>query len=353
MARRIATDTDRMKEGQQFNNPSPLQVVQDRLEMLDIEQDENLGQHFLIDEQALKAMVNEATRYSAVIEVGAGVGQLTERLAQVSPQVIAIEIDQRFEPVLAELQTKYPHLSVVYADALACGLERRIRDLQSQEMEVQIIANLPYHITEPFMQRIAALGIPVSLMVGERFSQAATRQNPHSPEYTSLSLLCQSFFDVEIVERVPREAFLPEPRTESSIVRFTPKREAGIPVSKMDFIVQRLFLTANKSPLLKNVIKEALIAFSQEAEKTARTKTESHRYDRRKVKQDLRRTVVLFNAAGGLEDEEPERGLVLSQNQAREIIAQLGIPDAILEKPFSQLNNIDIRNLVIGLSNLR
>lgn len=343
--------SDEPTRDRKTSHPSTEYVVATRMQQLDIEQNEDLGQHFLIDEKAIQKIVAEATRYSTVIEIGPGVGQLTERLAQVAPKVIAIEIDERYAPVLAELEQQYPNLSIVYADALACGLEKRIRELQSQDEEVQIIANLPYHITEPFMKKVATLGISVSIMVGERFATAASRQNPSSPEYTALSLLTQSFFDVEVVAQVPREAFVPEPRTQSALLRLTPKSEGGAMVGKCDFIAQRLFLTANKSPLVKNVIKEALIAYSQATVKAGKSKAEVHRSLRRQVRQDLRRTVMIYNASRQLDEQEDEHQ-IMSQNQARQVIDQLSIPNTILEKPFSQLNNVEIRQLVLALSTL-
>ncbi len=239
-----------------------LRAVEQRLRTLDIEQNEKLGQHFLIDDFSLGSMAGEVEAGANVIEVGAGVGQLTELLAQRADQVAAIEIDRRFEEVLLELQLQYPNLEVIYGDALTVKLGQLVRKLEAGEHTVQIIANLPYHITEPFMHQTAGLNVPMSLMVGERFAQAAMAEDPHSPAYSSLSLLSQSFFEIERVLEVPREAFLPEPRTESAIMRFTPKSE-GKHLSRQDFVCQRLFLTANKSPLIKNVIKEALVAYSE------------------------------------------------------------------------------------------
>ncbi len=324
-------------------------IVEERLSALDIEQNEKLGQHFLIDDNTLNKMAQEVESGANVIEIGAGVGQLTELLALHANKVTSIEIDRRYEEVLRQLQERCPNVEIVYGDALSIKLGHLVHKLEAGEHTVQIVANLPYHITEPFMHLVAELRIPMSLMVGEKFAQASLAGDPNDPNFTTLSMLCQSFFEIDRVLDVPREAFLPEPRTKSAIMRFTPKGEAK-QLSRADFVTQQLFISMNKSPLVKNVIKEALIKYSEVSLYGTRTKTESSRFSRRTTKQELRQTLKQYQF--GTDDEESgdisdEAGM--TQNQARGIIQKLGAPDSILGKPFSQLNNSEIRVLAMSL----
>lgn len=329
------------------------QIVEERLSALDIEQNEKLGQHFLIDDYTLNKMAQEVESGANVIEIGAGVGQLTELLAEQADRVTSIEIDRRYEGVLVQLQERCPNVEIVYGDALSIKLGHLVRKLEAGEHTVQIVANLPYHITEPFMHLAAELRIPMSLMVGEKFAQASFAEDPNDPNFTALSMLSQSFFEIDRVLDVPREAFLPEPRTKSAIMRFTPKGEAK-QLSRADFVTQQLFITMNKSPLVKNVIKEALIKYSEVSLYGTRTKTESSRVSRRTAKQELRQILHQYQL-GTINDETEDSsdGAGMTQNQARGIIQNLGVPDSILGKPFSQLNNSEIRTLASCLQGTR
>lgn len=337
-------------EHSQGHGSTALRVVEQRIQFLEIDQNEKLGQHFLIDDYSLSRMAQEVEPGANVIEVGAGVGQLTELLTQQADRVISIEIDRRYEAVLQQIQTQHPGLEIVYGDVLSTKLDTLVRKLESGEHNVQIVANLPYHITEPFMQQASRLHIPMSLMVGEKFAQTAVIENPNEPFYSSLSLLSQSFYEVERILDVPREAFIPEPRTKSAIMRFTPKGNVKH-LSRQDFISQRLFLTINKSPLVKNVIKESLIAYSEVSRYGTRTKTESSRLSRRTTKQELKTLLHQYQFGIGSErdDNNNANEIGLTQNQARDIIGNMGISESILNKPFSQLNNSEIRILVLCL----
>jgi len=328
-------------------------IVEERLSALDIEQNEKLGQHFLIDDRALNRMAQEVESGANVIEIGTGVGQLTELLAQQADKVTSVEIDRRYEEVLVQLQERYPNLEIIYGDVLSIKLGQLLQKLGAGEHTVQIVANLPYHITEPFMHLAAELRIPMSLMVGEKFAQASFAEDPKDPNFTTLSMISQSFFEIDRVLDVPRKAFLPEPRTKSAIMRFTPKGEAK-QLSRADFITQQLFITMNKSPLVKNVIKEALIKYSEVSQYGTRTKTESSRVSRRTTKQELKQILQRFQFGIDNDGEETESDEIgMTQNQARGIIQNLGIPDSILGKPFSQLNNSEIKILALCLQGTR
>ena len=117
--------------------PSVGEVVEARLETLGIRPNESLGQHFLVDDAAVEILANSVSPGNKVIEIGAGIGQLTEALSKKAEKVVAIEIDRRYEPVLSELTNEYPNLKVVYGDVLALKLQ----DYIDKKEDAQVIAS--------------------------------------------------------------------------------------------------------------------------------------------------------------------------------------------------------------------
>lgn len=316
------------------------------LDSAGISANEKLGQHFLVDQKIVDLIAQEAQPDTVVIEVGAGVGQLTEALAQRANSVVSYEIDRRFSPILDALQEKTDNLEIVYADVLGANLAKTVRKAKG---EAQIIANLPYHITEPFMHLASSLGVPMTLMVGRNFSEAVSISDPESLRFTTLTMLAQAFFEIYHVTEVPRESFDPEPRTESDVIRFVPKGEARY-LSREDFLVQQLFLTQHKSPPVINVLKEAIIKHDEESSYGTKDKKETRRQSRRAVKQELRQLLSHLQNGAISDMEEVDTGSVMSQSKALEIIHRMQIPDQILNKPFSRLNNSEVRVLANCLS---
>jgi len=313
--------------------PNLQDVIKERLDDLDIVPNEYLGQHFLVDEIVLSQIANMATG-SNVIEVGAGVGQLTEKLAETADSVVSIEIDRRFEPILERIQLGHTNLEVIYGNALK-ELPIIMKDLEKQrDLELQLIANLPYHITEPFMQMMARYKVDMVLLVGERFARAALNNNTDSLLYTKNSFLINTFYEVRSLAEVPRKSFYPEPRTKSRVIELIYKDAKQLSV--FDYLARSLFLTAKKSPLVKNVLKNALTKYENIGGGLL-SKKEANRKTRRSNRQRLagiyRRNVGVVTETG------------FTQNMARGRINRIGIPKSILEKPFSQLNNDEIRML--------
>lgn len=278
--------------------------VFERLKRAGVYPNENLGQHFLIDDAAIGVLTSSVTPGNTVIEVGAGVGQLTESLASVAGKIIAIEIDRRYKEILDQVTTGHSNVEVIYGDAIALkwpDFFPKRKDLSG----VQIVSNLPYHISEPFLHVI--MGLPLesaTLIVGQRLARSMQVQSEEHPDFGKLSLLAQTFFDIDLVAQINKDKFFPVPRTDSTIIILIPKEETKLRVDKRAFILQKLFLTTRRNPLVKNSIKEGLVEFSQ-----------------------------------------------LTQNQARLIIENMSIPREILDKPFEQLNNNELRVLSKVLRN--
>ena len=292
-------------------------TVMSRLEEFRIRANQKLGQHFLMDEEVLSKIASEVKKQAVVIEIGPGIGQLTEALLDSAKEVIAIEIDYRFISLLEVIHRQAPNLRIINADALQINLARIMEKQHKQRRKVQIIANLPYQITEPFLHRVAGLPVErVSLLVGKRFAQAATTINPNSTHFTNLSLLVNAFFEAEYLLDVPKNAFFPPPKTESAVIRLIPLSHQAKALGPNKFVIQYLFKTRETSPLIKNALKEGIITFSKEI---------------------IEKNIKVQN---------------LTQKQSKKIIAKLDLPDTILHKTFSQLNNREVQILAQKMDQL-
>lgn len=323
----------------------------DRMQKYEINPNENLGQHFLLNSNAIESLTQYVIPGNTVIEVGAGIGQVTEELAKKSTKLIAIEIDTRFQPLLTDISKKHDNTKIIFEDVLDTNFSDYF--LKNSDTQVQIIASLPYHITEPFLQKVTNHPFEsITLVVGKQLSKTVTAESEESIDFTKLSLLAQTFYDVEKVLDLSRNDFYPAPRTESAIIRLTPTDEKENRTNKRMHILKKLFSTARKSPLVKNVIKESLIDFAKISQIGTLSKRELHQKVRSSTRADLKQLVFEYNQNHTFEtiDKPSKKGPVeLTQNQARELISQMGISEEILNKPFSQLNNQEIRELSLGL----
>ncbi len=304
---------------------------------------EGIGQNFLIDDGYLSAMASRVSQGSTVIEVGSGPGNLTELLAQRAGKVIGLEIDTQFRPLLDRVQAKYKNVEIVYTDAVR-SISKYTGGFHPFS-DVQIVANLPFHITEPFLTKTIGLGVSdISLLLGDKAAEEIAA-SPESWSFGKLSLLAQTFYDISIVTSVPRQAFYPQPPTDSSIVVFYPKNKRELNSSRSNAIFARLFQNANKNGLVINEIKQALV--EQGSGYGTLDKHESHQRDRANVKRELRnmRDTGDSNNSGG----DRRSNLVLSQSHALDMISRMGISDLTLRKPFNRFDNQEIRELTIAV----
>jgi 16S rRNA (adenine1518-N6/adenine1519-N6)-dimethyltransferase len=190
-------------------------VVRDLLRRHGLAADTSLGQHFLIDRATLTAIVGAAdlTQRDEVWEVGPGLGTLTVELARRAGRVIAIELDRRLLPVLAETLAPWPHAEVRHADALRV-------DFATAAPGAAFVANLPYQVGTAVLSRVLSCGrfaravVLVQKEVAERLVATAG-----SPAYGSLSLWVAHHARARIVRSVPAGAFLPPPKVTSAVVR--------------------------------------------------------------------------------------------------------------------------------------
>ena len=181
-----------------------------------------LGQNFLLDPLVLDRIVDAAqiSHDIGVIEIGPGIGALTEKLAEKAKQVIAVEIDKRLIPILEKLFQNQIHVTIVQGDALKVDMMDLVHQFEHVN-EIYVVANLPYYITSPLLIHLLKKRFPFKRIVVMIQKEVADRltAKPGTKDYGSLSVIAQYFSNVEQVFSVPRHVFIPRPNVDSSVVR--------------------------------------------------------------------------------------------------------------------------------------
>lgn len=189
----------------------------------------SLGQNFLTEPNILRNIVAAANlnEESHIIEVGPGIGALTEHLARTGGEVLAFEIDQRLIPVLEETLAPYDNVTVVNQDILEVDLKQVTEAIFGGDYPLSVVANLPYYITTPIMMHFIELAINVVEMVVMMQKEVAERitAKPGTKAYGSLSIAVQYYMETEIAFIVPKTAFVPQPNIDSAILRLNRRSE--------------------------------------------------------------------------------------------------------------------------------
>ncbi|KRL01801.1 16S rRNA (adenine(1518)-N(6)/adenine(1519)-N(6))-dimethyltransferase RsmA [Liquorilactobacillus capillatus] len=187
----------------------------------------SLGQNFLTDTNILRKIVAaaEVTTADDVIEIGPGIGALTEQLAKKAHRVLALELDERLIPVLAETLAPYPNVQVIRQDVLKANLKKLLTSYFDGQHPVKIVANLPYYITSPIILYLLETGIDFKAIVVMMQKEVAERLGAHpgTKSYGSLTVRVQYQMDVKVPFVVPKTVFVPQPKIDSAIVALTPK----------------------------------------------------------------------------------------------------------------------------------
>lgn len=220
----------------------------------------SLGQNFLIDANVIhkvldKAEINEDT---AVIEVGPGIGSLTEQIAKRAGRAVAYEIDQRLIPVLNDTLAPYDNVTVINEDILKADINAVIEEELQEFKEIVVIANLPYYITTPILMNFLMQKLPIDRYyvmmqkeVGERISA-----NPNTKAYGSLSIAIDYYTDAKTVQNVPKAVFMPAPNVDSIIVEMKTRKEPKVTVEDEDmfFRLTRGAFVQRRKTILNNYL---------------------------------------------------------------------------------------------------
>ena len=236
------------------------------LKTYDLRARKGYGQNFLVDVSVVARCAEAAHCEQAVIEIGPGLGALTEQLALRSQHVRAYEVDERLLPVLADTLQDYKNVEIILQDFLTCDIAASVQELKARYGAVSVAANLPYYITTPVLfslfekgQEIEWITVMVQKEVADRFAAPV-----NSPDYGTLSVESQYLYEVERLFNVPRTAFNPAPKVDSAIVRFhrRPETPEGEELTAYFDLVKACFKQRRKT--IYNNLKEYL----QDAERT-------------------------------------------------------------------------------------
>lgn len=200
----------------------------------------SLGQNFLVDPNVLHNIVSQAdiTKETGIIEVGPGIGALTEHLARQAGKVVAFEIDQRLLPVLEDTMAPYPNVTVLHQDVLKADLHHVIEEQFADYEQIAVVANLPYYITTPIIMKFLMERVRVSQLVIMMQKEVADRITaiPGTKAYGSLSIAVQYYMNTDIAMIVPKTVFIPQPNVDSAVLRLTRRKEPFPDVTDEDFL---------------------------------------------------------------------------------------------------------------------
>ncbi|KAA0543724.1 16S rRNA (adenine(1518)-N(6)/adenine(1519)-N(6))-dimethyltransferase RsmA [Bacillus sp. BGMRC 2118] len=219
----------------------------------------SLGQNFLVDTNILQNIVDHAnlTENSCVIEIGPGIGALTEQIAKQAKKVVAFEIDQRLLPILEDTLSPYPNVKIIHQDVLKANVKEVMNEEFNGFEDVMVVANLPYYVTTPILMKLLEERLPLRGIVVMLQKEVADRMaaSPNSKEYGSLSIAVQYYTEAKTVMIVPKTVFVPQPNVDSAVIRLTKRQEPAVKVKDEDFFfeVVRASFAQRRKTILNNL----------------------------------------------------------------------------------------------------
>lgn len=193
-----------------------------------------LGQNFLIDGHVLEKIINAAGvgKEDMVLEIGPGIGTMTQYLAENAGKVVAVEIDKNLIPILQETLSGYENVTVINEDILKVDI-KALAEEYNQGRPIKVVANLPYYITTPIIMGLFESGVPIDNITVMVQKEVADRMQsgPGTKDYGALSLAVQYYAKPYIVANVPPNCFIPRPNVGSAVIRLTRHEEPPVKVT--------------------------------------------------------------------------------------------------------------------------
>lgn len=234
------------------------------MEKFDLHTKKVFGQNFLTEPSIVRKIAEACNlgEQSVAIEIGPGIGALSEQLALRAGKVVAFEIDERLKEVLAYSMQEYTNFEVRFQDFLSINVKEVVDELHKEHQDVLVAANLPYYITTPLLFHIFESGAEINRIVVMMQKEVADRFSacPNSKDYNALSIITQYLYEVRQVMKVPRSVFEPKPNVDSAVVEFKKReqiaevknREAFFSVVKACFDQRRKTMLNNYGKFLGN-----------------------------------------------------------------------------------------------------
>ena len=227
------------------------------------------GQNFLIDTHVLEKIISSAgvTKEDCVLEIGPGIGTMTQYLAENARQVVAVEIDKNLIPILGETLAGYDNVTVINEDILKVDI-KEIAEKYNDGRPIKVVANLPYYITTPIIMGLFESGVPIDNITVMVQKEVADRmqEGPGSKDYGALSLAVQYYAEPEIVAIVPPNCFIPRPNVGSAVIRLTRHKEMPVTVKDAEhmFRIIRASFNQRRKTLQNGLNNSPEIPYSKE-----------------------------------------------------------------------------------------
>ena len=227
------------------------------------------GQNFLIDTHVLEKIISAAgiTKNDCVLEIGPGIGTMTQYLAESAGQVIAVEIDTNLLPILADTLKDYSNVKVINQDILKVDINELVKEYNNGR-PIKVVANLPYYITTPIIMGLFESNVPIDNITVMVQKEVADRMQvgPGSKDYGALSLAVQYYASPYIVANVPPNCFIPRPNVGSAVIRLTRYQEPPVQVKdpKLMFKLIRASFNQRRKTLQNGLNNSPEISFSKE-----------------------------------------------------------------------------------------
>ena len=227
------------------------------------------GQNFLIDEHVLDKIIAAAgiTKEDFVLEIGPGIGTMTQYLAEAAREVAAVEIDRNLIPILQETLAEYDNVTIINKDVLKLDIAELAREKNGGQ-PIKVVANLPYYITTPIIMSLFESGVPLSSITVMVQKEVALRMQaqPGTKDYGALSLAVQYYAEPYLAANVPQNCFIPRPNVGSAVIRLTRYAEppVGVKDEKLMFRLIRASFNQRRKTLLNGLKNSPELSFSRE-----------------------------------------------------------------------------------------
>lgn len=227
------------------------------------------GQNFLIDTHVLEKIVRTAdiSKDDFVLEIGPGIGSLTQYLCESAREVVAVEIDKRLIPILEDTLSAYDNITILNEDILKFDIEGLVKNYNNNR-PIKVVANLPYYITTPIIMDLFEKHIPlagVTIMI-QREVADRIQARPGTKEYGALSLAVQYYAKPYIAANVPPNCFMPRPKVGSAVINLTPHTESPYQIKDeaLLFSLIRASFNQRRKTLVNGIYNFEGLSFSKE-----------------------------------------------------------------------------------------
>lgn len=227
------------------------------------------GQNFLIDSNVLENIVEAAgiTKDDFVLEIGPGIGTMTQYLCESARQVLAVEIDKMLIPILEDTLSEYDNVEVINQDVLKVDIKSLVEE-KNNGRPIKVVANLPYYITTPIIMGLFESKVPIESITIMVQKEVADRMQtgPGSKDYGALSLAVQYYADAKVILNVSATCFMPRPNVDSAVIKLTRHQESPVEVKdeSLMFRIIRASFNQRRKTLVNGLKNSSELDFSKE-----------------------------------------------------------------------------------------